>query len=38
MERVVLVLVTRLAGELPVMVLCRHRIRERQGQGIGQIG
>ena len=38
MERVVMILVTRFAGELPVMVLCRHRIRERQGQGISKIG
>ena len=38
MERVVLILVARLAGELPAMVACRRRVGKCQGQGIGKIG
>ena len=38
MERVVLVLVTRLAGELPAMVSCRHRVGKCHSEGIGKIG
>jgi hypothetical protein len=38
LKGVVLILVTRLAGELPAMVVCRHRVGKGQGQGIGKIG
>jgi hypothetical protein len=38
MEGVVLILVARLAGELPAMVVCRHRVGKCQRQGIGKIG
>ena len=38
LEWVVLMLMARLAGELPAMVTCRHRVGKGQGQGIGKIG
>jgi hypothetical protein len=38
MGGVVLILMARLAGDLPAMILCRHRIGKCQSQGIGKIG
>jgi hypothetical protein len=38
MEWVVLILVARLAGELPAVVVCRHWVGKGQGQRIGKIG
>ena len=35
LERVILMLVTWLANELPAMIVCRHRVGKGQSHGIG---